>query len=478
MGVVAAGHELTARAGADVLRAGGNAVDAALASLLTSFLAEPLLTGLGAGGYMLVADAAGERVVLDFSVEASGRGADPNRRAALVAIDVSFGDADQVFNIGPASVGCYGMPAGIWEASRRYGSLPLSDLTGPAARMAREGVPLNPEQAYVVEILGGIVTAEPECAAVYAPGGTLLRAGDKIRQPELADTLERLGADGPRPFYRGDIAGAVAGCLADRAGLLTAEDLDAYRVVNRDPIIAPYRGREVLLNPPPSAGGTLIAFALELLERAGHAAPTTEHLVDVMESAQAHRTPEFLASLGERRALGSTTHISVLDADGRACSVTSSNGEGAGIIVPGTGIHLNNMLGEQDLNPLGFHKHPPGRRMPSMMSPTVVLRDGAPELVLGSGGSNRIRSAILQTVVNVVDRGMDVERAVRSPRAHFEEGIVYVEPGLDVDALEAAGRTLARFRDLNLFFGGVNAATADPLAGVGDPRRGGAAVAV
>jgi gamma-glutamyltranspeptidase / glutathione hydrolase len=478
MGVVAAGHELTARAGADVLRAGGNAVDAALASLLTSFLAEPLLTGLGAGGYMLVADAAGERVVLDFSVEASGRGADPNRRAALVAIDVSFGDADQVFNIGPASVGCYGMPVGIWEASRRYGSLPLSDLTAPAARMAREGVPLNPEQAYVVEILGGIVTAEPECAAVYAPGGTLLRAGDKIRQPELADTLERLGADGPRPFYRGDIAGAVAGWLADRAGLLTAEDLDAYRVVNREPITAPYRGREVLLNPPPSAGGTLIAFALELLERAGHAPPTTEHLVDVMEAAQAHRTPEFLASLGERRALGSTTHISVLDADGRACSVTSSNGEGAGIIVPGTGIHLNNMLGEQDLNPLGFHKHPPGRRMPSMMSPTVVLRDGAPELVLGSGGSNRIRSAILQTVVNVVDRGMDVERAVRSPRAHFEEGIVYVEPGLDVDALETAGRTLARFRDLNLFFGGVNAATADPLAGVGDPRRGGAAVAV
>jgi len=132
-GVVAAGHELTARAGADVLRAGGNAVDAALASLLTSFLAEPLLTGLGAGGYMLVADAADARVVLDFSVEASGRGAEPDRRAELVAIDVSFGDADQVFNIGPASVGCYGMPAGIWEASRRYGSLPLSDLTGPAA---------------------------------------------------------------------------------------------------------------------------------------------------------------------------------------------------------------------------------------------------------------------------------------------------------------------------------------------------------
>ena len=424
---------------------------------------------------MLVADRSGERVVLDFSVEASGRGADPGRRAELMAINVSFGDADQVFNIGPASVGCYGMPAGIWEASRAHGSLPLSDLTGPAARLAREGVPLNPEQAYVVEILTGLVTAEPECAAVYAPAGRVLGLGDPVRQPELATTLERLGAEGPRPFYRGDIGRAIADWLAERGGLLTPEDLEAYRVVNRRPIVLPYRGRDVLLNPPPSAGGTLIAFALELLERDGHVAPTTERLVEVMEAAQAHRTPEFLASLGERGPLGSTTHISVLDADGRACSVTTSNGEGSGIIVPGTGIHLNNMLGEQDLNPLGFHKHPPGRRLPSMMSPTVVLRDGRPEFVLGSGGSNRIRSAILQTVINVVDRGMDVADAVRSPRAHFEDGIVYVEPGLDVHTLEAAGRTLARFRELNLFFGGVNAVTADPLAGDGDPRRGGAA---
>jgi gamma-glutamyltranspeptidase/glutathione hydrolase len=424
---------------------------------------------------MLVADRVGERVVLDFSVEASGRGTDSGRRAELVAIDVSFGDADQVFNIGPASVGCYGMPAGIWEASRAHGSLPLSDLTGPAARLAREGVPLNAEQAYVVEILAGIVTAEPECAAVYAPEGRVLGVGDPVRQPELATTLERLGAEGPRPFYRGDVARAIADWLSERGGLLTPEDLEAYRVVNRRPLVLPYRGRDVLLNPPPSAGGTLIAFALELLERDGHVAPTTERLVEVMEAAQAYRTPEFLASLGERGSLGSTTHISVLDADGRACAVTTSNGEGAGIIVPGTGIHLNNMLGEQDLNPLGFHKHPPGRRLPSMMSPTVVLRDGRPELVLGSGGSNRIRSAILQTVINVVDRGMDVADAVRSPRAHFEDDIVYVEPGLDAHALEVAGRTLARFRELNLFFGGVNAVTADPLAGVGDPRRGGAA---
>src|SRR3954464_5545140 len=279
-GVVAAGHPLTAPAGADFLRAGGNPVDAAIAAMLTSFSAEPLLTGLGAGGYMLVADPAGDQAVLDFSGGGGGRGPAPGRRGELVPIDVSFGDAVQVFNIGPASVGCYGTPAGIWEASRRYGSGPLGEVVAPPARMARDGVPLNAEQAYVIEILEGIVTAEPECAAVYAPGGKLLREGDPIRQPELADTLERLGREGPRPFYRGDIAEAVAGWLAERGGLLTAEDLAAYRVVNRRPLVQPHRGREVLLNPPPSAGGPLIAFALDLLGRDPPGPPSLERLVE------------------------------------------------------------------------------------------------------------------------------------------------------------------------------------------------------
>ena len=170
----------------------------------------------------------------------------------------------------------------------------------------------------------------------------------------------------------------------------------------------------------------------------------------------------------------------MLDATGGACSVTCSNGEGSGIVVPGTGLHLNNMLGEQDLNPLGFHRHPPGRRLPSMMSPTVVLGDAGPELVLGSGGSNRIRSAITQTIVNVLDRGMDVAGAVRAPRVHFEDGVVYAEPGVDTGGLGAGEWGLARFRDLNLFFGGVHAAARDPasgeLSGGGDPRRGGSVV--
>jgi gamma-glutamyltranspeptidase/glutathione hydrolase len=171
----------------------------------------------------------------------------------------------------------------------------------------------------------------------------------------------------------------------------------------------------------------------------------------------------------------------VLDRDGWACSVTSTNGSCSGVVVPGTGVHLNNMMGEQDLNPLGFHRHPPGRRMPSMMSPTVVLRDGAPELVLGSAGSNRIRSAILQTIIRVLDDGLEAGDAVRAPRVHFEDGIVYAEPGVDTTSLERSGRATARFRELNLFFGGVQAVARDRegrFSGGGDPRRGGAAVVV
>ena len=490
LGVIAAGHPLTARVGADVLREGGNAVDAALGAMLTSFACEPLLTGLGAGGHMLVVKPGSSPVLLDFFVEAPGRGADPGARAELIPIDVSFGDAIQVFNIGAASVGVYGMPAGLCEAAARFGRMPLSELVKPAASHAREGVELNVQQAYVVEILGDIVTSTPECAALFAPQGRVLRAGDTIRQPELADALERLGSDGVTPFYTGEIAAAIVDWVSARGGMLTREDLAAYSVVDRVPVRVGYRGREALTNPPPSAGGILIALALALLE-ADSGSPDVERVVEVMEHTQAERTPEFLAGLDDPRfverfltgrgSLGSTTHIAVLDCDGWACSVTCSNGASSGVVVPGTGVHLNNMLGEQDLNPLGFHRHPPGRRLPSMMAPTIVLRDGQPELALGSAGSNRIRSAILQTVIRVIDDGLRAPDAVQAPRVHFEDGVVYAEPGIDTSALEAAGRAIARFRERNLFFGGVQAVERDPSRtfwGGGDPRRGGAAIVV
>ena len=490
LGVIAAGHPLSARAGADAMRDGGNAVDCAVAAMLTSFACEPLLTSLGAGGYMLVVEPGKDPVLLDFFVEAPGRGADMTARAELVPVSVSFGDAIQVFNIGPASVGTYGMAAGVCEASSRFGRVPLDDLVRPAATLAREGVELNGPQAYVIEILEGIVTSTPECAGLFAPDGRVVRAGDIIRQPELADALERLGSEGAAPFFTGDIAAAIVDWLAERGGIVTAADLASYEVVDRTPIRVSYRGREVVTNPPPSAGGILLAHALALLDDTP-GTPELERVVDTMERTQAERTPEFIEGLDDpefvkrflarRSPLGSTTHVAVLDRDGWACSVTCSNGSCSGVVVPGTGVHLNNMLGEQDLNPLGFHRHPPGRRMPSMMSPTAVLRAGAPELVLGSAGSNRIRSAILQTIIRVIDDGLEAGEAVRAPRVHFEDDVVYAEPGIDTAALERAGRAIGRFRELNLFFGGVQAVARDlngRFSGGGDPRRGGAALVV
>jgi gamma-glutamyltranspeptidase/glutathione hydrolase len=503
-GVVAAGHPLTAEAGADVLRAGGNAVDAAVAAVLMSFVAEAPLTGPGAGGFMVV-HARGENHLLDFFVAAPGLGQEEREPGELVPIDVRFSeDAVQRFNIGAASCGAYGTTVGLAETLRRFGSVSLGDLTAAPARAARDGVEVVPMQAFLYTVLAPIVTSTPECAAMYAPDAQLLREGDTFRAPELGDLLDRLGAEGPGFLYTGDVAAAVSDWVLERGGLLSREDLASYEVIEREPARVAYRGREVLTNPPPSSGGILIADALGILERLGR--PHDPFVIaEVIEETNRARDAEFLEGLATegfleqflakqaldtvatevRSRLGNTTHISVMDAEGACASVTCSNGSCSGVVVPGTGVHVNNMLGEQDLNPLGFHRHAPGARVPSMMAPTVVLADGKPEIAIGSAGSNRIRSAILQTVLHVIDEGMAAQDAVSAPRLHVEEGQVDAEPGVDpaaLDRLEQGSWSVRRWSELNLFFGGVQAVARNPdtgrLTGGGDPRRGGVATVV
>jgi gamma-glutamyltranspeptidase/glutathione hydrolase len=504
-GVVAAGHPVTARAGADVLRGGGNAVDAAVACVLMSFVAESPLTGPGAGGFMLVHTTGGEDHLLDFFVAAPGRGLDGAEPAALMPIDVRFSEnAIQRFNVGPSSCGAYGTTLGLAAALERFGSLGLGDLTAGPARAAREGVEVVPMQAFLFEVLEPIFRSTPDCSEIYAPGGDLLRTGETIRLPELGDLLDRLGAEGPGFLYTGDVAGKVSDWVLERGGLLTREDLECYEVVEREPARVTYRGRTVLTNPPPSSGGILIADALGILERLD-----LEHdacvIAEVIASTNRARDEEFLEGLSTegylerflakdaldnvatevRSRLGNTTHIAVMDAEGACASVTCSNGSCSGVVVSGTGMHLNNMLGEQDLNPLGYHRHEPGARVPSMMAPTVVLRDGRPEIALGSAGSNRIRSAILLTILGVIDHSLPAQEAVSSPRLHVEGREVDAEPGVDEHALaklEAGDWRVRRWSELNLFFGGVQAVARNPatgeLSGGGDPRRGGAATVV
>ncbi|HYP47598.1 MAG TPA: gamma-glutamyltransferase [Thermoleophilaceae bacterium] len=503
-GVVAAGHPLTAEAGAAALRAGGNAVDAAVAAALMSFVTESPLTGPGAGGFMLVHTAEGESHLLDFFVAAPGRGLPPLERSELLPIDVHFSETSiQRFRVGPSSCGAYGTALGLARALEGFGTKTLAELAEQPARAARDGVPVVAMQAFLFRVMEPIFRSTPECAAIYAPGGRLLAEGDSLRLPEVAELLERLGAEGPGFLHTGDVARAVASWVRERGGLLTEEDLAGYEVIERAPAAVAYRGRQVLTNPPPSSGGILIADALGILERIER--PLDAFLIaEVIASTNRARDPDFLEGLAtegylERflaeealdsvatevsSRLGSTTHISAMDGDGGCASVTCSNGACSGVVVPGTGVHLNNMLGEQDLNIAGWHQHAPGERVPSMMAPTVVLRDGAPEMALGSAGSNRIRSAILQSIVGVVDLGLAAEDAVRRPRIHVEGSQVEAEPGVDEEALgrlERAGWTLRRWDERNLYFGGVQAVARDAagrLSGGGDPRRGGAAVIV
>ncbi len=509
-GVVAAGHPLTAEAGAQVLREGGNAVDAAVCAVLASFALESPLTGFGAGGFMMV-HRGEETALLDFFVAAPGRDG-TERRAELVPVPVHF-DAEivQTFYVGPASCGVPGTAAGLELALRRFGSAPLFDLAQPGIRFAREGAPVNAEQAYIFEILAPIQERLEGIRELYAPGGRRLGDGDLFRFPELAEALERFAAEGAEPFYRGEVAAALSDHVVEGGGTLGRTDMAAYEAVERKPIRMPFRGTEVLTNPPPSSGGILIGYSLGLLERLGERSEP-EQLVAAMGAANLARDEAFAEALygdelhaalldpaeldrvaaAARRGpgteppppgdlLGSTTHISALDGDGMCASVTCSNGSGSGVLVPGTGVILNNMLGEEDLNPLGFHAIAPGRRVPSMMAPTVVLRDGEIELGLGSAGSNRIRSAILQTVVRAVEEGMSAGEAVRAPRLHFEQGVVQAEPGIDEGALariETRDIQVLRRPRINLFFGGVQAVARDPssgeISGGGDPRRGGA----
>ncbi len=494
-GVVAAGHPLTAEAGADVLREGGNAVDAAVAAVLASFAVESPLTGFGAGGFMMIGRDE-ETVLIDFFVAAPGKdGID--RGAELVPVPVHFdAETTQTFYVGPASCGVPGTAAGLELAIERFGTAPLTDLATAGISLARDGAAVNAEQGYILDILWPIHERLAATRELYAPQGSPLGEGDVFRFPELADALERFGAEGAEPFYRGEVAAALSGYVVEHGGTLGPTDLADYEAIERRPIRAPFRGTEVLTNPPPSSGGILVAYSLGLLERVGERSGP-ERLVAAMDAANRARGEEFAEALyGEGLEemlldparldlkagdlLGSTTHISVLDGAGTCASVTCSNGSGSGVLVPGTGVILNNMLGEEDLNPLGFHAIAPGRRVPSMMAPTVVRRDGEIELGLGSAGSNRIRSAIVQTVVRTVEQGMSAGDAVRAPRLHFEQGIVQAEPGIDEEALariEARGIPVLRRPRINLFFGGVQAVARDratgALSGGGDPRRGG-----
>ena len=508
-GAVAAGHPLSARAGARALAAGGTATDAVIAAALTSAVAEAVLTGPGAGGFLMVRPPGGPATILDFFVAVPGLGPGGRRLdpADLHAFTVPFGTTEQVFHIGPASVAVPGMLAGLDEASRRFGRLPLADLVAPAVELAREGVVVGEEAAYLHGILDDMLRHTPASAAQFTPNGRVSAPGAQLVFPDLAGTLDRFGREGAACLYDGVVGEEIVRYLSATGGLLTRDDLAAYTVVERRPLEVRFRDVTVLTNPPPSSGGVLIAAALDHLDRMppdGDESAFYARMAAAQAAANAMRGPEFHEGLGDEgflerfwaawRDAGSsgrppsqkptgTTHVSAIDPEGGMASLSSSNGSGSGVVAPGTGVLLNNMLGESDLNPAGFGSLPPGLRMTSMMAPTMLLRGDQPFAALGSAGSNRLRSAILMVVAGMVDAGADPAAAVRRPRIHHEGDGVDVEGGVPegaIEALGAQGFDLRLWSEANLYFGGVSAAGAsgDGLRAAGDHRRGGGAAGV
>lgn len=500
--VVAAGHRLTAEAAAEILEDGGNAFDAAIAATLMAFVAEAAFASPGGGGFLMARDERGGMVLYDFFAETPLLRR-PDREVSFFPIHADFGPAKQEFHIGLGSSATPGVVAGLFALHEERCRLPMKRLAEPSVRAARAGFPLSDFQAYLFTVIAPILTASPGIAEIFAPEGTLLKSGDIFRNQGLADTIEWLAEDGARLFVDGDVGQAIVAQSADLGGYLNSRDLAEYRVERRPPLLWRHAGAVVALNPPPAASGALIAFGLgyiaTLIEKGRRidALALFEAMQASNEARAAHgdRLAEQLAGnlLGKvpreatrhPSAYRGTTHISVIDGAGNAASVTVSNGEGNGFAVGPFGFMLNNMLGEEDLAPNGLGCWREGVRLSSMMAPTIIQGTDGGITALGTGGSNRIRTAILQVAVNLLDLDMSLEEAVAAPRLHVEKGgSLAFEPGLS-EAEETGLLKLApeahRWPERNLFFGGVHAARRSAkgaIEGMGDPRRRGHAIVI
>ncbi len=522
-GIVATGNKWSAKVGAEILAQGGNAVDAIVAATFAACVAEMLVANIGGSGFATVVDGRDGRLdtrSYDFFSTIPSTPYDPDRHD-FRRILIDFGTEQQPFYIGRASTALPGLVAGLCRLARDKGSLPLQRLIEPAIHIAEHGYELDAMGAVVLNLLKPIYEDTPQIRALIEKGDAPAQVGDHIHLPQLAESLRQIGLSDGDAFYRGRLAQEIVRDQAAHGGLMTAADMADYRVVVNDPIDVPYRNHRVVLPPLASMGGVLVAFSLRLLE-AVPAPPRFgcfEHLHTLTlvtaltnraradwrarpgaDSAwflsDAHVLPyidELRALLcGERMLAGdpvapkgpaNTTHLSAMDAQGMAVSLTFSAGEAAGYVVGDTGLVLNNMLGEEDLHPHGFHRQAPGTRLHSMMCPFVVLRDGVPVMAAGSAGSNRIRSAVLATLINGVDFALPYDQVINQPRCHFEDGVLHVEPGFEeaaVRRMRERGFNVKCWPAQNLYFGGAQAVgiRADGFHGAGDNRRGGVACRV
>ena len=500
--IVASGHKLVSRTAADIMAAGGNAFDAVVAAGFASAIVEPALTSLGGGGFLIGWSAKqAQELFFDFFVDTPGLGRQSDFDPHFFPVTVNFPGADQVFNVGLGSVAVPGTLKGLLHIHERLGYMDLKEVLHPAQSLAREHE-LNEQQATFLGLLKPIMTLMPDGKKMYEPDGRYLTVGTRVRNPDGAAFIEQVVEDHGESFYRGDIARQIDREMANGHGFLTAEDLAQYKVMERKPLKIAYRGYQLFTSPEPSMGGTLIGLSIGLRERLenqhlqfGHGSYLRQSVV-LMQEVESLRaggltSPKQLeAFFGKRaaweQATGTirmfsrgTTHVSIADKSGNCASMTCSNGEGSGYFAPGTGVMLNNMMGEDDLHPEGFHTSPPGMRVGSMMAPSLLVEGDRVRLVVGSGGSKRIRTAVSQVLSQVVEFNHTIQQAVSSPRLYWDGDVVQLEPGFKQEAVDE----LKEFAEVNVwenkdvYFGGVHAVVPGE-DGVGDSRRGGSVVII
>lgn len=415
-------------------------MDAAVAVAFAMPVTEPGLASLGGGGFMMIRDPDGHARVLDFFAAVPSRPPGPMTR-----VTVEFAGARQDFEVGPASVAVPGVLPGLLKAHTEHGRLPRADVLAAAHRLVVRGAALTDAQALVLQLIGAVLTLTPESADVFAPGGRLLGSGEVLHNPDYAAFLAEI-VDGRDVLPASDP--------------LHADDLAAYEVYEREPLHVRLPGAEVFTNPPPSLGGSIIAQALTDLPPR----PRAADLLDALRRATDDTKAEAPISVR------GTTHISVTDGE-QTVAMTVSNGSNSGVMLAGTGVQLNNMMGESDLHPDG-HELIAGARIRSMMAPSLVLRDGV-VTALGTGGSERIRSAMTRVIAQVAE-GVDLQAAIDAPRIHLDnDGVVQVEPGFpDAEVVELPPR-VSHWRARDFYFGGVHAVSSGGSVAA-DSRRGGA----
>ena len=493
---VAAPNGYATDAALRVVAEGGGAVDAAVAAMLVTMVTEPGIVSLAGGAFATVwPEGEPAAVTVDGYVAMPGLG---GRREPSVHDVVTDYGAGVTMTAGLGSVAVPGAVAGLALLQQRWGRLPWHEVVEPATEVARTGFTLGAASGYYLPyVRDSLFGWDPQTrAALEGPDGRWLETGDQVVVDGLADTLATLAAEGPDAFYTGDLAAVMADDMAARGGLVSAEDLAAYRPVVRPALAVDVGAWRLRTNPPPAIGGAVLAAMLTLLgdrPRGEWEPADVTHLVDVQRQVlevrraridvaddRAAAAWELLRGVGHAGATSpSTAHVSVVDTDGGACAVTSSYGYGSGATVPGTGLWLNNCLGERELNrgaPLE-----PGTHLASNMAPTVGRREDGAALAIGSPGADRITTALLQVLASFANGGAGLQAAVDRPRLHVhhvDDGGVRVDAEEDLP-LPALDLEVRRHHPHSMYFGGVAATGVTPDGGLqaaGDPRRSGAVV--